>query len=84
MKRWTDVNWDIRREGRSWSKDEFLPRIDLAPEKVEASDGKLYWDEDERMMMLGLLLEGLGIDKVLRVGDPRLWPEAIGELDGTP
>src|SRR5438270_677031 len=73
MKRWTNVRWNIGREGRAWSTDEFLPRIDLAPEKVEAIGGKLFEDDNERMMMLGLMLENLGIDKAMRLGDPKRW-----------
>lgn len=81
MTHWTDVDWNIGRGGRSWSAEEFLSRIELAPEKIEAIDGKLYWDDNERMVMLGLLLEGLGIDKAIRLGAPQLWREAIAELD---
>jgi hypothetical protein len=81
MERWSDVRWDIRREGRAWSAEEFEPRLDLAPEKMEAIEGKLFWDDDERMLMLGLLLENLGIDKAIRLGDPELWRQAIAELE---
>jgi len=81
MKRWSNVGWDIRREGRAWSSDEFLPRLDLAPEKMEAIEGKLFWDDNERMMMLGLLLENLGIDKASRLGDLKLWRQAIADLE---
>lgn len=73
MKRWTDVKWDIRHEGRAWSAGEFLPRLLLAREKMEVIEGKLFWDDDERMVMLGLLLENLGIDKAVRLGDPKSW-----------
>ena len=55
----------------------------LTPEKTEMTDGKLYWDDEERLTMLGLLLENVGIDKAIRLGDPRLWREAIAELDET-
>ncbi|MBV9282762.1 MAG: hypothetical protein JOZ41_22015 [Chloroflexi bacterium] len=81
MERWTDVKWNIGREGRAWSSDEFLPRLDLAPEKMEAIDGKLFWDDNQRMMMLGLLLENIGTDKAIRLGDPKIWREAIAELE---
>lgn len=81
MTDWTDVDWNIGRGGRSWSADEFVARIELAPEKIEAIGGKLYWDDNERMLMLGLLLEGLGIDKAIRLGDPQLWRAAIATLE---
>lgn len=81
MKRWTSVRWDIRRKGRAWSHDEFLPRLDLTPEKFEAIDGKIFWNDNERMLMLGLLLENLGIDKAIRLGNPELWRQAVAELE---
>ena len=77
------IRWDIRREGRSWEGDEVWARYELTPEKTEMTDGKLYWDDEERLTMLGLLLENVGIDKAIRLGDPRLWREAIAELDET-
>jgi hypothetical protein len=75
------IRWDIRREGRSWEGDEAWARYELTPEKTEMTDGKLYWDDEERLTMLGLLLENVGIDKAIRIGDPRLWREAIAELE---
>lgn len=76
-----DVDWDIRREGRSWDADEAWPRLELVPEKVKMTDGKLYWTDEERLTMLGLLLENVGIDKAIRLGDPKMWREAIATLD---
>jgi hypothetical protein len=84
MERWTDVNWDIRREGHGWLHDEFFQRLGLAPEKMEAIEGKLFWDDNERMLMLGLMLENLGIDKAVRLGDSGLWREALAELEREP
>ena len=75
------IHWDIRREGRSWEGDEAWERYQLTPEKTEMTDGKLYWDDEERLTMLGLLLENVGIDKAIRLGDPRLWREAIAEFE---
>ena len=75
------IRWDIRREGRSWEGDEAWERYQLTPEKTEMTDGKLYWDDEERLTMLGLLLENVGIDRAIRLGDPRLWREAIAELE---
>jgi hypothetical protein len=77
----TGIRWDIRREGHAWGA-EALDRLELAPEKLEMIAGKLYWDDEERLTMLGLLLENVGIDKAIRLGDPRLWREAIAALPG--
>ena len=75
------IRWDIRREGHAWGA-EALDRLELAPEKLEMIDGKLYWDDKERLTMLGLLLENVGIDKAIQLGDSRLWREAIAALPG--
>jgi hypothetical protein len=72
--------WDIRREGRAWQSGEALPRYDLAPEKIEMIGGKLFWTDAERLTMLGLLLENVGMDAAVRLGDPRLWRQAIADL----
>jgi hypothetical protein len=72
--------WDIRRQGRSWNGDEAEDRYFSAPEKMEMVDGKLYCDDDERMTMLGLLLENLGADAAVRLGNPQVWREAVAEL----
>jgi hypothetical protein len=72
--------WDIRREGRAWGGDEALPRLELAPEKIEMTGGKLFWSDEERLTMLGLLLENVGMDAAVRLGDPRLWREAVAAL----
>jgi hypothetical protein len=77
------VDWNIRREGRSWSAEEVWQRYELAPEKIELIEGKLFWSEEDRLRMLGLLLENVGIDKAIRLGDPRVWHEAIAELDNS-
>ena len=75
-----DITWDIRRTGRPWSGDEAMARFALTPEKFEMSGGKLFWSEAERMTLLGLLLENVGVDAAVRLGDPDVWRAAIREL----
>ena len=75
------VDWDIRRSGRAWRKDEAMGRYELTPEKFEMIDGKLFWDETQRLVLLGLLLENVGVDRVIRLGDPDVWRAAIQELE---
>jgi hypothetical protein len=72
--------WDIRREGRAWGGGEAHPRYELTPEKIEMIDGKLFWTDEERLTMLGLLLENVGMDAAVRLGDARLWREAVADL----
>ena len=73
------VDWDIRRKGRAWRK-EALRRWELTPEKIEMVAGKLFDSDEQRLMMLGMLLENLGADAALRMGDPETWRRAIAAL----
>ena len=79
MTSWQDVDWDIRIEGRRWSRSlregtsELQHRDhELCPAKIELIEGKLFWNGDQRMTMLGLLLENLGVEKALQLGDPKI------------
>ena len=73
--------WDIRREGRAWRAGEIRTRYEALPEmKFEVIDGQLLWTDEERLCVLGVLLEAVGIDRAIRLGDPRVWREAIAEL----
>jgi hypothetical protein len=123
------VNWDIRREGRTWTLEEVRSRYDLvrcqcselglgigchgcvsrakaveipalpprppppphtpipslddalAPEKIELIEGKLFWTDRDRLIMLGLLLENVGVEEAIRLGDPAVWKAAITKLE---
>lgn len=77
----TEINWDIRAHGRAWSGDEIWSRYALTPEKIELIEGKLFGTEEDRLNMLGLLLENIGIDKAVRLGNPEIWRQAISELE---
>ena len=76
----SDIRWDIRREGRAWKGDEAMSRYSLAPEKIELIRGQLFWDDEQRLHMLGLLLENVGADAAVWLGDPRVWRDAVAEL----
>lgn len=49
--------------------------------KFEMNEGKLFWDETERLTLLALLLENVGVDRAVRLGDPEVWKAAVRELD---
>ena len=72
--------WDIRRDGHAWGGDA-MSRYQMTPEKAEMLNGRLYGTEEERLTMLALLLENVGADKALRLGDPSVWRAAIAALD---
>lgn len=75
------VNWNISLEGHTWSTEEFNSRYNLIPEKIELIQGKLFWSEETRLNMLGLLLENVGVEKAIRLGNPQVWHEAISRLE---
>jgi hypothetical protein len=72
--------WDIRREGRRWTKEEFNRRLYQAPEKIEFV-GAIFASEHERLTVLAMLLENLGIDKAVRFGKLEDWKAAIADLE---
>ena len=79
----TNRVWDIRRAGRAWRGAEAMQRYELTPEKMELIDGKLFWTDEARLTMLALLLENVGVDAAVRLGDPQVWREALAALDQT-
>ncbi len=76
----TEIDWDIRNEGRSW-RDEAMERYALTPEKLEMVDGKLLWSDEDRELLLGLLLENVGADRAVQFGDPKVWRAAVAKLE---
>lgn len=77
-----EFDWDIRREGRSWTGEEMRARRELRPDKIEISQGMLFWSEEDRMNMLALLLENVGVDRAVRLGNPQVWRDAVAQMDG--
>jgi hypothetical protein len=72
--------WDIRRNGHPWARSALQFYLSDYPEKPEVMDAKLFWTEEDRMIVLGLLLENIGVDKAVRLGNPQVWKDAISEL----
>jgi hypothetical protein len=58
-----------------------MARYALTPEKLEMIDGQLLWDDEERLTLLALLLENVGADAAVRLGDPKAWRAAVAGLD---
>jgi hypothetical protein len=75
-----DSDWDIRRKGRAWEDEEADQRYNLTPEKIEMIEGKLLWSDEDRVALLGLLLENVGADRAVRLGDHGVWRTAIDAL----
>lgn len=74
------ITWDIRRQGRRWTKEELEDRLYRAPEQIEFVGG-IFAGERERLSVLGMLLENLGIDAVVRFGKLEDWKAAIADLE---
>ena len=75
------VAWNIQRSGRAWTWEEWNARRELTPEKIELIEGKLFWCDEDRLNMLALLLENIGVDAAIRLGDPEVWRQAIAALE---
>ena len=73
-------DWDIRREGRKWTREESERRLYQAPNKIEFVGG-IFASDRERLLVLGMLLEILGIDKVIRLGKLADWKAAVADLE---
>lgn len=75
-----EPRWDIRNEGRTWRKDECWQRFELVPEKTEMIQGQLCWSDEERETLLCLLLELVGADRTVQLGNPEVWRVAVAKL----
>ena len=71
---------DLRRDGRTWEGTEGRERFALVPGKFEMVRGKLFWSDEDRLTVLALLLENVGVDRAVRLGDPNVWREAVAIL----
>jgi hypothetical protein len=79
------MKFRIRREGRKWTRAEIEQKYHkLSADKIELIEGKMFWSDEQRLNMLALLLENVGIDAALTLGDPVIWKQAIDERLETP
>ena len=76
------IAWQIRREGRAWTAEEFPARANrLLGVDLEISEGKLFWSDKARLLILGMLLENLGMDAAVQLGDLSRWKEAVATAE---
>ena len=65
------MEFNIQRHGRKWSRSEVEQKYhNLCPEKIELIEGKMFWTDEQRLNMLALLLENVGMDAAVKLGDP--------------
>ena len=70
--------FDIRRQGRAWVGDEVRDRLRRLGEcQIEVLDGRLFFNEFQRRMLLGMLLENVGMDAAIELADLNLWRQAL-------
>jgi len=67
----------IRRDGHAITGG--ADRLLTVP-KLEMTEGKLFCFEGDRLHVLALLLESVGIDAAVRLGPPELWRAAVADL----
>ncbi len=67
---------DIRSQGRRWEADE-LWRHDELPGRLELVRGQLCLDEDQRLLLLGALLEHVGTGRAVWLGPLQAWVDAV-------
>jgi len=58
----------------------FDQRINHAPEKIEYVNG-IFASDRERLNVLAMLLENLGIDRAVRFGRLEDWKAALADLE---
>jgi hypothetical protein len=75
----SEIRWDIRREPRAWSPEEMDVRWPLTPEHFESIDGKLFFEDAQRLHLLAMLLENVGIDAAIQLAPAELWREALDQ-----
>jgi hypothetical protein len=74
------IHWDVRRQPRRWTREEQGHRFEIAPEKIEYVNG-IFSSDRQRVIVLGLLLENLGMDKALEFGKLEDWKAAIADRE---
>ena len=72
--------WDIRREGRRWTREEWDRRLYQAPEKIEFA-GVIFNNDRERLTVLAMLLENLGMEAAVRFGNLDDWKAVIADRE---
>jgi len=47
-------------------------------------DGRLLWADEDRLVLLALLLENVGALRAVQLGDPQVWRDAVNALHPGP
>jgi len=81
-----EISWKIAPEPAALSIEEFRARSDHAhmPGKFEMIRGQLFWREEERLHLLAMLLEAVGLRTALSLCSPEAVRAAIHPGEGDP
>jgi hypothetical protein len=52
----------------------------MKPHKIELVGGKLLGHQEDRELLLRMLLENVGADRAVQFGDPDVWRRAVAKL----
>ncbi len=79
-----DITWKIAADPASLSGGEFWARYSHLnmPEKFEAIEGKLFWSDEQRLHVLAMLLEAVGLRRALALCPPEAIRAALAEQPG--
>jgi hypothetical protein len=64
------------------AQDECWQRFELLPEKFEMIHGKLLLSDEDCENLLAVMLELVGADRAVRLGNPQIWRAAVAKLPG--
>jgi len=78
------ITWKIGAEPATLRGDEFWARYDHfnMPEKFEAIHGKLFWNDEQRLHVLAMLLEAVGLKRAFALCPPEAIRAALAEQPG--
>ena len=78
-----DITWHIAAEPAALTQDEFWKRYDYPhmPEKFEAIEGKLFWSDEQRLHILAMLLEAVGLRRALALCPPEAVRAVLAEAN---
>jgi len=79
-----DITWKIGADPATLSGDEFWARYshNNMPEKFEAIHGKLFWNDEQRLHVLAMLLEAVGLKRSLALLPLYASRSELGEYPG--
>lgn len=73
-------DWTISRSGRRWTREQAERRLYQAPEKIEFVGG-IFSTDGERLTVLAMILETMGIDAAVQFGRIEDWKLAIADRE---